>query len=103
MHRVMVKTKLAVVLYATLALLMASCGNYTSSGTQTGTPPQTQPIISVSVASAREPGGLVNPGGPELMVTLKNNSTEPIVALSAFLSISSIMNTPYTFDFGITS
>jgi len=87
-----------------IALMTASCSTPASSTpTSTKVPVQTEPLISVTVAAALQPGGVQVPGGPGVIVTLKNNSTEPIVALSAFLSINSISGSAYTFDFGISS
>jgi hypothetical protein len=66
------------------------------------TPPQTAPYISVTVAAALQPGGIQVPAGPGVLVTLKNNSAEPVVALSAFLVVPSVSGGSFIFDFGVT-
>jgi hypothetical protein len=98
------KTRLASECLLLIALMTASCSTPASSApTSTKVPVQTEPFISVTVAAALQPGGVQVPGGPGIIVTLKNNSTEPIVALSAFLSINSVSGSAYTFDFGISA
>jgi len=60
-------------------------------------PSPTRPAIQV--VSVRTSGS-VNPGGPKNVVAPKNNAGESLVALSAFLTISSASGTSYVFDFG---
>ena len=68
--------------------------------TSTATGPDIQ---VVSVSQVREPGGIVNPGGPNIEVTLKNISSEPIVSLSAFLTLSGgLSHGAFTYDFGLS-
>lgn len=55
-----------------------------------------QPVDIVSLVVPLQP---INPGGPIVEITLKNASTEPVIALSATLELSR----SFTFDFGVTS
>ncbi len=81
-------------------VLLASCAGQPSSGTTTAAGPDIQ---VVSVAAVREPGGIVNPGGPQVEVTLKNISSEPVVSLSAFLTLpGGIPRGAYDYDFGLS-
>jgi hypothetical protein len=47
-------------------------------------------VAVVSVSSTYKPGQTVNPGGPEIEMTLKNVSDEPVVYLTATLELLSV-------------
>jgi hypothetical protein len=49
-----------------------------------------QPIEVVSVLDTYKTGQTVNPGGPEIEITLKNAAVEPVVSLAATLDLLSI-------------
>ena len=77
-----------------VALLLGAC-----SGTATTT--GQQPIQVVSVSGPLSP---INPGGPNVEVTLKNVSSESVVSLTASLGVSRAgpSNTPFVFKFDVT-
>ena len=83
---------------AVLLALLAACSAAPPSST-TNTAPVTGRVIQVvSVAST----GPINPGGPVIEVTLKNISDQPIVLLTAILTLSpDSLAGPFTYDFGI--
>jgi predicted secreted protein len=47
----------------------------------------------------------INPGGPPVLITLKNVSSEPVVALTASLAINRAgpSNSPYVFNFEVSA
>ncbi len=49
-----------------------------------------EPIEVVSVLDTYKTGQTVNPGGPEIEITLKNAAVEPVVSLAATLDLLSI-------------
>jgi len=51
-----------------------------SSGTRITLAQYPQPVVVVSVLDTYQAGQIVNPGGPEIELTLENVSGEPIVA-----------------------
>jgi hypothetical protein len=86
---------LGIFILIVVALLLEACSG-------TATPTGQQPIQVVSVSGPLPP---INPGGPSVQVTLKNVSSEPVVSLTAGLGISRAgpSNTPFIFNFGVTS
>ena len=78
-----------------VALLLGACSVIT-------TPTGQQPIQVVSVSGPLPP---INPGGPNVEVTLKNVSSESVVSLTASLGLSRAgpSNTPFIFKFDVTS
>ena len=94
---------LGMVILSVVALLLGACsGTASPTSTPTPTPTGHQPIQVVSVSGPLPP---INPGGPQVEVTLKNISSEPVVALTASLGISRAgpSNTPFVFNFDVTS
>ena len=78
-----------------VALLLGACSG-------TATPTGQQPVQVVSVSGPLPP---INPGGPNVEVTLKNVSGEPVVSLTASLGVSRAgpSNTPFILSFDVTS
>ena len=78
-----------------VALLLGACKGTT-------TPTGQQPIQVVSVSGPLPP---INPGGPNVEVTLKNVSGDPVVSLTASLEISRVgpSNAPFVFNFDVSS
>jgi predicted secreted protein len=78
-----------------MTTLLPACSGTTSTVTQ-------KPIDVVSVWGPLSP---VNPGGPVIEITLKNVSTEPVIALKAGLGINRAgsPDTPFTFNFDVSS
>ncbi len=79
---------------STVALLLGACSGTT-------TPTGQQPIQVVSVSGPLPP---INPGGPNVEVTLKNVSDESVVSLTASLEVRRMgpSNTPFVFNFDVT-
>ena len=71
----------------------------TTTVTVTQSPSGQQPVQVVSVASTYKPGDTINPGGPQIIMTLKNISNEPIVSLKVLLYEPGGFNSPWTFNF----
>ncbi|MFA5307999.1 MAG: hypothetical protein WC370_00750 [Dehalococcoidales bacterium] len=97
---------LLIVSMAALAV-MAGC---TSSATPTPTQSQQnqQPVEVLSVLDTYKTGQTVNPGGPEIEITLKNVSVEPVVSLEAALELLSIpadsfLKRSWNYNFNVTS
>ena len=89
------KTLISIIaILSMVSLLLGAC-----SGTAT---PTGQPIQVVSVSGPLPP---INPGGPNVEVTLKNVSGESVVSLTASLGVSRAgpSNTPFVFNFDVTS
>jgi hypothetical protein len=86
---------LTVAIISMVAVLLGACS-------ETSIPTIHQPIEVVSVSGPLPP---INPGGPSVLITLKNVSNEPIVSLTASLGVSRAgpTNTPYIFNFDVTS
>ncbi len=86
---------LGIVILSMVALLVGACSG-------TSTPTGQQPIEVVSVTGPLPP---INPGGPPVLVTLKNVSSKPVVSLTASLGVSRAgpTNTPFVFNFDVTS
>ncbi len=86
---------LGVVILSTVVLLGGACSG---TATPTGQPP-------IEVVSVSGPLAPINPGGPQVQVTLKNVSGEPVVSLTASLGITRAgpSNTPFIFNFDVTS
>lgn len=59
-----------------------------------------EPVEVISVSDTYKAGQTVNPGGPEIEVTLKNVADESIVSLAATLNENRPWN--WDFDFGVT-
>jgi hypothetical protein len=59
-------------------------------------PTNQQPIDIVSVSGPLQP---INPGGPIVEITLKNVGDQPVIALTADLTL----NVSFSFDFDVTS
>ncbi len=92
-------------IFLVIALLlvgMTACtagGTVTTSSTPTVTPPDQEPVEVVSVTGPMPP---FNPGGPTVEIVLENISAEPIVYLTATLSIDgSLPSGQFTFSFGV--
>jgi hypothetical protein len=93
----------AVVLFV---LLISGCGP-SSSHTPTSTPSPTATLPPgqepVEVISATGPWEPVNPGGPIVEITLKNESSEPVIFLEATLDLDiSAPSNPYLFHFDVS-
>jgi hypothetical protein len=103
----MKKPAISLVMVSLAVVVATACSPASLEPSQTEvitTPSPTQPPVQViSVSVVREPFGMVVPGGPEIEVTLKNNSNEPLVSLSAFLTIQGLTNGTYNFDFGFSA
>jgi hypothetical protein len=67
----------------------------TTTVTVTQLPSSEQPVQVVSVSET----DFINPGGPQIIMTLKNNSDEPIISLKVLLSEPGGFNSPWTFNF----
>jgi len=80
---------LMIAILSMVALLLGACKG-------TATPTGQQPIQVVSVSGPLPP---INPGGPNVEVTLKNVSGDPVVSLTASLEISRVgpSNAPFVF------
>jgi len=78
-----------------VALLLGACSG-------TSTPAGQRPIQIVSVSGPLPP---INPGGPNVEITLKNVSSESVISLTASLGVSRAgpSNTPFVFNFDVTS
>ena len=61
-----------------------------------------QPIEVISVSDTHKSGETVNPGGPNIEITLKNISKAPVVSLSVTLE-ESVARYPFNFDYDVTS
>ncbi len=59
-----------------------------------------QPVAIVSVMDTYRSGQTVNPGGPEIEITLRNVSQEQVVSLDALIEER---GRQYSFDFSVTS
>jgi hypothetical protein len=88
-------------------LAVTGCGgattstNPTSATTSTTTATALEPVAAVSVIGPIPP---YTPGGPNIEITLKNVSTEPIVSLTAILGIVRAgPSVPFTYSFNVTS
>jgi hypothetical protein len=95
---------------------MAGCTSTTTStptptASPTPTPTQSQqnqqPIEVVSVLDTYTTGQTVNPGGPEIEITLKNVSNESVVSLAAALELLSIpansgLRSSWNYDYDVT-
>jgi len=86
--------KLVFTLYMLGMVALAVSGCTTNTETTATTTTKTtmtngQPVEIVSVLSTYKPGQTVNPGGPEIEMTLKNVSDEPVVYLTATLELLS--------------
>lgn len=87
-------------LFSSLAVLIITAGCAASpaispSPTSTSTPTGQQPIIVVSVTGPLPP---INPGGPNVEITLKNVSTNPVASLTAALELTRA----FTFNFDVS-
>jgi hypothetical protein len=116
MESQIIKKLILICLILSMALLVVIVG-CTSSSTKTPTSsPATitqsqqnqQPIEVISVSSTYIPGQTVNPGGPEIEITLKNVSVEPVVSLEAALELLSIpadsfLKRSWNYNFDVTS
>ncbi len=90
------KTLISIIaILISVALLLGACSG-------TATPTGQQPIQVVAVSGPLPP---INPGGPNVEVTLKNVSSESVVSLTASLGVSRAgpSNTPFVFNFDVTS
>jgi hypothetical protein len=61
-------------------------------------PPGQEPVEIVSVTGPIKP---INPGGPTVEITVKNVSTEPVIALEATLEVSSAAGRPFVYKFNV--
>ncbi len=97
----------AALLLTGLVLSFSSCQSTGAAATQTATstttsiPPTSTATISgnpalIEVVSVRGPLNPINPGGPNVEVTLKNVSSLPVTALSASLQLNQAFN--FIFD-----
>jgi hypothetical protein len=84
------KSTLIVVILGIIAMLLVACAEPAT------TPSNQQPIEIVSVLGPLKP---INPGGPNVEITLRNVSTESIVSLTATLEL----NRTFIFEFNVTS
>ena len=94
------KIKLSSILIISLATFVVILGcsttpTSTPTPTTTPTPQNQQPIVIISVLGPLQP---INPGGPNVEITLKNISPEPIVTLIVTLEL----NRPFNFAFDIS-
>ena len=92
------KRKTLISIIAILSMVSLFLGACSGPETPTGQ----QPIQVVSVSGPLPP---INPGGPNVEVTLKNVSGESVVSLTASLGVSRAgpSNTPFVFNFDVTS
>jgi hypothetical protein len=88
--------KLLPILAILIVMVLDVSGCTPKTGTTTTTITSTisttagQPVEVVSVLSTYKSGQTVNPGGPEIEITLKNVSDEPVVYLTATLELLSV-------------
>ncbi|MDD5190664.1 MAG: hypothetical protein PHE50_06460 [Dehalococcoidales bacterium] len=89
-------TPLSVITVLSLAVLLMGACNKPS------TPASQQPIEIVSVTGPVSP---INPGGPIVLITLKNVSDQPVVSLTANLGISraGLDNTGFIFNYDVST
>jgi hypothetical protein len=80
-------------------LIISAWPPLTSSNTPTPLPPDLRPVQVVSVEDTYKPGETVNPGGPEIEITLKNVSTEPVINLAATLDLHRPTAGPFHYYF----
>jgi hypothetical protein len=86
-----VRSALGIVILSIIAMLLVACA-----GPLTITPTNQQPIEILAVLGPLTP---INPGGPNVEITLKNVSADPIVSLTATLELSRAFN----FEFDVSS
>jgi hypothetical protein len=104
----MSKFFLAALLITGLILAFSACQS-TASATTPVTVLTTTPVVSttaspanpemIEVVSARGPLTPINPGGPNIEITLKNVTNQPVTALSATLQL----NQAFNFKFDVSS
>ena len=70
----------------------------------TATPPPPGIVqILIHVDSVSIPSGLINPGGPPIKITLTSKALEPIISLTAALTlVGSLRSTPIIFTFEVS-
>ena len=84
------KKLLLTLILMVVVLAGSGCGdNSVTTTTTTTTITSGQPIEVVSVLDTYKSGQTVNPGGPEIEMTLKNVSNEPVIYLAATLELLS--------------
>jgi hypothetical protein len=85
---------LSIVILSVVTMLLGACTRPARTTSQ-------EPVAVESVIGPLFP----NPGGPEVEITLKNLSSEPIVSLKASLEINRAppSSGPFTFNFDVTS
>jgi hypothetical protein len=59
-------------------------------------------LQAVGIVSLSGPLSPINPGGPKVKITLQNIGGEPLISLTASLSINSALNKPYEFSFAVS-
>ncbi len=79
------------------SLLCIACGTSPSPTPSINTPSNNEPIEVVSVTGPIPP---INPGGPNVEITLKNVSNFRVVLLTAVLQLTRSFN--YNFDISLT-
>ncbi len=86
---------------------LVACSGAPAQTTYTPEPPITplfespdQPVAIVSILDTYRAGQTVNPGGPEIEITLKNVSREDVISLDASIEERGRL---YNFDFGVSS
>ena len=90
-------------IYLTLSVIsLVSCTAAKTTTMQTSANQQ-QPIKVISVSSPYKPGDTINPAGPKIKIILEDVSNEPIISLNTLLNEKDQLNSPWTFDFNVTS
>ena len=89
------------------AIIISSCGSnktsVTSSLTQTSVASSiTLPAKPIEVTSVAGPLPPINPGGPNIEITLKNITNIPLISVSALLKIDNVLNKPFKFSFAVS-
>lgn len=100
------KLMILIVSMATLTIMVGCTPSPTPTPTPTASPTPTptqspqnqQPIEVISVLDTYKTGQTVNPGGPEVEITLKNVAVEPVVSLAATLEEGRPFNWDIYFD-----
>lgn len=95
----------AAIFVTVLSLSISSCQSTASTSKPTTLPTTTSPISTttipanpemIEVVSVRGPLAPINPGGPNVEITLKNVTNLPVTAISAMLQLNQAFN--FTFD-----
>jgi hypothetical protein len=81
-----------------LITLLGACSGSPTSSSSASTSSATLTDKPIEVVSVTGPVPPINPGGPNIQMTLKNASTEPITALKITLAL----NRPYDIVFDVT-